>query len=136
MELARILRSLVGKSIYHVNISKEFADEIRNTKLEEGECITTLDVTALFTTIPVALEFIKVRLEHGIEHDMESFEHKAINTALNPQGTGGGMLMTHLYFNNSHTRRSFSNTSTQWILPSSLLWKKLDPMVTFHFWTY
>ena len=36
-ELARILRSLVSNSIHHVNNTKEFADEIRNTKLEEGE---------------------------------------------------------------------------------------------------
>ena len=35
-ELARILKPLVGESIYHVNNSKEFADEVRNTKLEEG----------------------------------------------------------------------------------------------------
>ena len=34
-ELVRILKLLVGKSIYHVNNSKEFADGIRNTKLEE-----------------------------------------------------------------------------------------------------
>ena len=68
-KLSRILKPLVGKSIYHVNNSKEFADEIRNTRLEEGECITTFDVTSLFTSIPVssALEFIKVRLEQDTE---------------------------------------------------------------------
>ena len=48
-EPSRILKPLVGKSIYHANNSKEFADEIRNTKLEEGECLTSLDVTSLFT---------------------------------------------------------------------------------------
>ena len=31
-ELGRILKPLVGKSIHYVNNSKEFADEIRNTK--------------------------------------------------------------------------------------------------------
>ena len=35
-ELSRILKPLVGKSIYHVNNSKGFADEIRNIKLEGG----------------------------------------------------------------------------------------------------
>ena len=53
-ELSRTLKPLVGKSIYHENNSKEFADEIRNIKLEEGECITSFDVTSLFTLIPVA----------------------------------------------------------------------------------
>ena len=68
-ELAKILKPVVGKYIYHVNSSNEFADEIRNTKLEEGECTTLFDVTALFTSIPVAsaLEVIKVSLEQDTE---------------------------------------------------------------------
>ena len=68
-ELSRILKLLVSKSIYRINNSKDFADEIRNIKLQEGECITSFDVTALFTSIPVAspLEVIKVRLEQDTE---------------------------------------------------------------------
>ena len=68
-ELSRILKPLVGKSIYHVNNSKDFADGIRNIKLEEGEWISSFHVTALFTSIPVAstLEVIKVRLEQDTE---------------------------------------------------------------------
>ena len=60
-ELARIFKLLVGKSSHHVNNTKEFADEIRNTKLEEGECITSYNVTAFLTSVPVpsALEIIK-----------------------------------------------------------------------------
>ena len=48
-ELSRILKPLVAKSLYHVINRKEFADEIRNTKLEEGECVTSFGVTAPFT---------------------------------------------------------------------------------------
>ena len=68
-DLSRILKLLVGKSIYHVNNSKELAEEIRNTRLEEGECITSFDVTSLFTSIPVAaaIEVIKGRLEQDTE---------------------------------------------------------------------
>ena len=68
-ELSQILKPLVRKSIYHVNSSKEFADEIRNTKLKEGECITSFDVTAPCISIPVtsALEIIKARLEKDAE---------------------------------------------------------------------
>ena len=64
-ERSRILKSLVGNSIHRVNNSKEFAEEIRNIKLERGECITSFDVTALYTSIPVAdaIEMIKRRLE-------------------------------------------------------------------------
>ena len=35
-ELPRILKPLAGKTIYHVNNSKEFTDEIRSTKIKEG----------------------------------------------------------------------------------------------------
>ena len=63
-ELARILKPLVGKTIYHVNNSKQFADEIRNTKIEKGECITSFDLTALFTSLPMAsaIDIIRERL--------------------------------------------------------------------------
>ena len=68
-ELARIIKPLVGNSNHYVNNTKEFADEIRNTKLEEGECITSYDVTALFTSVavPSALEMIKIRLEQDTD---------------------------------------------------------------------
>ena len=85
-ELARILKPLVGNSICHVNNSKEFADETRNTKLEEGECITSFDVTALFTSIPVAsaLEVIKVRLEQDTELPYRT--NVSANNILEPLG--------------------------------------------------
>ena len=64
-ELSRILKPLVGNSIHHVNNSQEFAEEIRNIKLERGKCLTSFDVTALYTFIPVAgaIEVIKRRWE-------------------------------------------------------------------------
>ena len=42
------------QTIHHVNNTKKFVDEINNTKLEEGECITNYDASALFTLFPVA----------------------------------------------------------------------------------
>ena len=62
-ELPRVLKPLIGKYSHHVNNTKEFTDEINNTKFEEGEYITSYDVTALFTSVPT-LEIIKKRLEH------------------------------------------------------------------------
>ena len=68
-ELARIIKPLMGCSQHHVNNSQQFADELKGMKLEEGECITSYDVTALFTSIPVpsALDSIKKKLEQDAE---------------------------------------------------------------------
>ena len=44
-ELARIIKPLMGCSQHHVNNSKQFADEMKEIKLEEGEYITLYDVT-------------------------------------------------------------------------------------------
>ena len=68
-QLARIIKPLMGTSEHHVNNTKAFADEIRNTKLEEGECIASYDVTALFTSIPVssALEMIRNKFEQNTD---------------------------------------------------------------------
>ena len=68
-ELASIIGPLVWTSEHHVNNTKEFADEIRKTKLEEDECISSYDVTVLFTSVPVssALEIIKNKVEQDTD---------------------------------------------------------------------
>ena len=68
-ELARILKLLTGNTIHQVNNSKEFAEDIKKIKLEEGECIISCDVAALFTSIPVKseLEVTKKKLEQDTE---------------------------------------------------------------------
>ena len=68
-ELARIIKPLMGNSQHHVCNTKQFADEIQKIKLEEGECITSYDVTALFTSIPVAsaLQIIRSKLEQDAD---------------------------------------------------------------------
>ena len=68
-ELARILKPLAGNTIHHVNNFMEFADDIKKIKLEEGECIISYDVSALFTSIPVksAIEVTKKKLEQDTE---------------------------------------------------------------------
>ena len=64
-EVARIIKSLVGATEYHVNNSMEFTEEIEKMKLEEGECLTSYDVSALFTSIPIssALDIINNKLQ-------------------------------------------------------------------------
>ena len=68
-ELARIIKPLRGCSQHHVHNSTQFADEIKKIKLEEGECIASYDVTALFTSIPVpsALDIIRSKLEQDAD---------------------------------------------------------------------
>ena len=68
-ELAKILKTLTGNTIHHVNNSKEFAEEIKKNKLDKGECIISYDVSALFTSIPVkaAIKIIKNKLEQDTE---------------------------------------------------------------------
>ena len=63
-ELANILKPLVGMSAHHVHNTKDFVDQIKEVKLEPGECITSYDVQALFTSVPITpvLEIIKERL--------------------------------------------------------------------------
>ena len=68
-EIARIIKPLVGSTEHQVNNSKEFTEEIKNIKLEEGECITSYDVSALFTSIPIpsALDIINNKLQEDTD---------------------------------------------------------------------
>ena len=68
-ELAKIIKPLMGCSIHHVQNSTQFAEEMKRTRIEQGECITSYDVTALFTSIPVpsALDIIRSKLEQDAD---------------------------------------------------------------------
>ena len=59
-ELAKILKPLVGKSPHHINSTQD-----RQFKLEPGECLSSYDVSALFTSVPIdpALNIIKDLLD-------------------------------------------------------------------------
>ena len=52
-ELARILKPLVGSSIHHVQNTRDFVEQIKETRLKQGECIISYDVAALFTSVPI-----------------------------------------------------------------------------------
>ena len=67
--LAEIIKPLMGCSQHHVHNSQQFAEEMKEMKLEKGECITSYDVIALFTSIPIpyALEVMKKKLEQDTE---------------------------------------------------------------------
>ena len=64
-ELTKILKPLVGKYPHHINSTHAFVEQVKHITLASGECLTSYDVSALFTSIPVdpALKVIKDLLE-------------------------------------------------------------------------
>ena len=63
-ELAKILKPLIGMSAHHVHNTRDFVDQIKEVRLKPGECITSYDVQALLTSVPInpVLNIIKERL--------------------------------------------------------------------------
>ena len=64
-ELAKILKPLVCKSPHHINSTQDFVEQAKHFKLEAGECLSSYDVSALFTSVPIdpALNIIKDLLD-------------------------------------------------------------------------
>ena len=62
--LTKILKPLVGKSPHHVHSTQDFVEQTNKVILMPGECLSSYDVTALFTSVPVdpALGIIKDHL--------------------------------------------------------------------------
>ena len=63
--LTKTLKPLVGKSSHHINSTQGFVEQANKVTLLPGECLSSHDVTALFTSAPVdpALGIIKDLLE-------------------------------------------------------------------------
>ena len=63
--LADILSPLVGKSECHIKNSGDFVDKIKNLEVPPGQKLTSYDVSALFTSIPVpdAIKAVRIKLD-------------------------------------------------------------------------
>ena len=69
-ELAKILKPLVGKFPHHINNTQDFVEQVKHITLVPGECLSSYDVSALFTSVPVdpALNIIRYLLEKDHTH--------------------------------------------------------------------
>ena len=69
-ELAKILKPLVGMSTHHVYNTKDFVDQLKDVRLQQGECIISYDITTLFSSMPIqpVVNIIKDKL--AIDKDL------------------------------------------------------------------
>ena len=51
--LSKVLKPLVGKSPHHIQSTGDFVSRAKGLTLQLGECLTSYDVTSLFTSVPI-----------------------------------------------------------------------------------
>ena len=63
--LTKRLKPLVGRSPHHIHSTQDFVEQANKVTLLPGECLSSYDVTTLFTSVPVEppLGIIKDLLE-------------------------------------------------------------------------
>ena len=68
-ELFNIIRPLVGHSPHYIKNIQDFVDQVKSIRIWEEECITSYDIKALFTSVPVDPAIPIMR--HKLEQDMQ-----------------------------------------------------------------
>ena len=74
-KLTKILKPMVGKFPHHINSTHDFVEQVKHINLAPGECLSSYDVSALFTSVPVvsALKVIKDLLEKAPPPSKEQY---------------------------------------------------------------
>ena len=64
-ELSHIIKPPVGQSPHHLKNTKHFIQQLQGKRLQAGESITSFDVKALFTSVPVqpSIQIVHNRLQ-------------------------------------------------------------------------
>ena len=93
-ELSHIIKPLVGHSPHHLKNTQHFIQQLQGKKLETGDIITSYDVKALFTSVPVQppIQIVKQRLQQDtILPQRTSMSISLITSLLE-------FCLTHTYF--------------------------------------
>ena len=51
--ISKLLKPLVGKSPHHIQSTRDFVSKAKGLTLQVGECLSSYDVTSLFTSVPL-----------------------------------------------------------------------------------
>ena len=63
--ISKVLKPLVGNCPHHIQSTRDFVSKAKRLTFQAGECLSSYDVTSLFTSVPIdpALNIIKDLLE-------------------------------------------------------------------------
>ena len=67
--LSKVVKPLVGKSPHHIQSTCDFVAKAKRLTLQPGECLSSYDVTSLFTSVPIdpAFNIIMELLEKNLK---------------------------------------------------------------------
>ena len=51
--ISKVLKPLVGKSPHHIQSTGDFVSKAKGLTLQMGQCLSSYDVTSLFTSVPI-----------------------------------------------------------------------------------
>ena len=133
-ELAYIMKPFVGQSPHHLKYTQHYVQQIQNKRLEPGEVLTSFDVKALFTSVPVDPSTQIV--QHKLAQDPAQSQRTSISTQ-QIITSWSSALKTHA----SSSKVSFMNRfkALLWVPPlvpsqQTCSWKslRLKPLVPAH----